>query len=248
MATRTLWGLGYSPWTEKARWALDHHGLDYDYREHMPLLGEPGLRWRSRKRTPGTPASVPMLLDGATVLGDSTLIARHAETLGSRAPLFGAEHEAAIEGWIRKSDDALAAVRILVVAATLRSPEAQAENLPLYVPGALRPAMRPMARFGSNFILRKYGSELDEAAATTKVCAFLDELEGMLDGEYLLGEFSYADMTAAMVVNGIAPLRERFFASKPAIAETWDRPELAKRYAALVDWRDTVYSKHRASG
>ena len=33
MATPTLWGLSISPWTERTRWALDHHQIHYRYRE-----------------------------------------------------------------------------------------------------------------------------------------------------------------------------------------------------------------------
>ena len=39
-----LIGIGYSPWTEKARWALDHHGIDYRYSEHLILFGMLPLR------------------------------------------------------------------------------------------------------------------------------------------------------------------------------------------------------------
>ena len=38
MTKPVLYGLRYSPWSRKARWALDAHGVDVDYREY--LLGE----------------------------------------------------------------------------------------------------------------------------------------------------------------------------------------------------------------
>ena len=44
-----LYGIAYSPWTAKARWALDHHKIPYRYREHLILFGMPELRWRLKK-------------------------------------------------------------------------------------------------------------------------------------------------------------------------------------------------------
>ncbi len=37
---RRLIGLHYSPWTEKARWALDRQRVPYAFEEHLPMLGE----------------------------------------------------------------------------------------------------------------------------------------------------------------------------------------------------------------
>ena len=66
----TLYGVGYSPWTERARWALDHHRIAYRYREHLPMLGEPMLRRRARaagqaKPTAPQPACSPIWLQAA---------------------------------------------------------------------------------------------------------------------------------------------------------------------------------------
>ena len=35
-----LYGLSYSPWTEKARWALLHHRILFRYVEHAPMRDE----------------------------------------------------------------------------------------------------------------------------------------------------------------------------------------------------------------
>ena len=37
-ATPRLVFLSISPWSERARWALDHHGIDYELVAHVPLL------------------------------------------------------------------------------------------------------------------------------------------------------------------------------------------------------------------
>ena len=59
MSQPTLIHLPYSPWSQKARWALDHHGIAYRTQKYLPMLGEPYLRWRTgrwRRR-----ATVPVL-------------------------------------------------------------------------------------------------------------------------------------------------------------------------------------------
>jgi glutathione S-transferase len=88
---RTLYGLSQSPWTEKARWALDHHSVAYRYHEHVPVLGELLLRAKARSRPRGTKASVPLLTDGDAVLCSSLAIARHAESIGRGDPLASAD-------------------------------------------------------------------------------------------------------------------------------------------------------------
>ena len=45
----TLFKLGYSPWSERALWALDHHGLARREREYTPIFGEPGMRLKARR-------------------------------------------------------------------------------------------------------------------------------------------------------------------------------------------------------
>src|SRR5580698_1853504 len=94
-----LLGLVYSPWTEKARWALDVRRVLYTFRPYQPILGEPALRLklgRLRGRV-----SVPVLtLDDGRVLADSADIARWADGRGEGPRLFPPEHEAAIAGFV----------------------------------------------------------------------------------------------------------------------------------------------------
>lgn len=247
-ATRTLWGLRYSPWTEKACWALDHHHVEYQYREHVPLLGEPALRWRTRKRPGGTPASVPVLIEGDEVICDSTDIARFAERVGSGAPLFGAEREREILRWCGLSDLAMQFGRALVVSAIARSDAALLESIPPGIPKLLHPAMRGVAKFGTSFIARKYGADLDARAANeAKLADCCQQILDQLDGRpYLLGELSYADFACAVVVNGFAPLTQRFFSRLPATAAAWTVPTMIERFGPLVEWRDQLYAAHRS--
>lgn len=89
---RILYGLRVSPWTQRARWALDHHKLPFRYHEHVPLLGEPLLRARAKVKRP----TVPLLLDGGNVIMESLEIARYADLIGTGSPLFPEELDARI--------------------------------------------------------------------------------------------------------------------------------------------------------
>src|SRR5689334_2595000 len=93
----TLVGLHYSPWTEKARWALDHHGLPYTYEEYLPMIGEPALRLRTRRAF--GKVSVPVLIDRDEAVFDSWEIARFAEKQGKGSKLFPEDRLHQIRAW-----------------------------------------------------------------------------------------------------------------------------------------------------
>src|SRR5579864_5859577 len=77
---RRLVSLNVSPWTERAKWALDHHRLTYEVTEHLPILGERRLR---RLVGPGKPrATVPVLVAGTEVVSESWDIAVYADREG----------------------------------------------------------------------------------------------------------------------------------------------------------------------
>ena len=65
MASLTLIELYPSPWSERARWALEWKRVPYARREYQPLAGEEELR-----RATGI-ATVPVLLADGEVIGDS---------------------------------------------------------------------------------------------------------------------------------------------------------------------------------
>ena len=60
---RVFTAIPFSPWSEKARWALDHHQIDYREAPFMPVFGEFALRFRMRK--PFGAVTVPNLHDGS---------------------------------------------------------------------------------------------------------------------------------------------------------------------------------------
>ena len=240
-----LVALPYSPWSEKARWALDHHHVPYRFEPYVPMLGEPILRLRTGRLI--GPVSVPVLLDGDGAIFDSFAIARHAERNGSGTLLFPAAHLAEITRWNDRSDDALSAGRIAVIAGVTASRAAQEEALPAPIPRALRPALAGLAQLGVRFLASKYSISSDVAGAEAKVAIVLDELRAALDGRaYLLdGELTYADIAAAVTLQMVRPVRDAFLRLGHATRTCWTTASLEKRYPDLLEWRDQLYEKHR---
>jgi glutathione S-transferase len=242
---RRLIGEDFSPWTEKACWALDHHGLRYSFRQYQPLIEEPWLRVKTKNFT--KKATVPALLDGDEILLDSFSIARHAERIGGGAPLFPKGREAEIEAWNERSEAALRAGRALFFVRLSRDSAAQLDNLPPFVPAKARPLLRPLVRSGVAYLRAKHG--IDEAAtarAEGELDAALSSLRAALaQRAHLLGELSYADIAMAVVCQFVRPVDDRYIRLSPASRACWTHGELARKHEDILEWRDRLYS-HRA--
>ncbi len=239
--------LPVSPWSEQARWALDHHGLAYDTIDHAPFLGERRLR-----RLAGggdRRVTVPLLLAGNEVIADSFDIARYADREGRGAALIPAGREPEVREWNDLSEATKRAGRPLIVAGLLASPAALNESFPPEVPRALRPLLRPLARHGTRWFARKYDLRLDDTPAHLAAlrASFAKLRAGLAAGSpYLLGTFSYADVVMATCVQALVPVADRYLPLGPATRQLWTRDDLAAEFADLVAWRDRLYEQHRA--
>ncbi len=209
------------------------------------MLGEPLLRLRARR--PLSKVTVPLLLADGAAIGDSLAIARWADGRGDGAPLFPAEHEAAIARFNRLSERILAAGRALVTPRVCASEAARLEA----VPSPLRPLGRvagAMAAQGARFIMRKYQTEAASCGThRERLRDGLVELRTALDGrQHLLDErITYADITLAVTLQCVRPVADAFLALGPATREAWTDPELATSFADLVAWRDGLYQRFR---
>jgi len=246
--SRTLFGLRVSPWTERARWALDHHKLAYDYHEHVPMIGEVLLRRKART----SKASVPLLSDGDDVVMGSLEIAKHAERTHGGAPLFPNDNAGEIERWADLAERITKVGRDRLLCRMVASPKAQAESLPSFIPGGLRGALAPTAGMALRFLARKYGSGSDLEAAEKRadetIRPLLEETrEAIKDGGYVLSKdcFTFADIALASSLQVLRPRMEMTLG--PATREAWTNEKLADEFEDLVAWRDTVYAKHRSS-
>jgi glutathione S-transferase len=240
-----LVGIGYSPWTEKARWALDHHAIIYREEEYLPMLGEPALRMRIRKFR--GKITVPLLIAGERVIQDSFAIARYADGIGGGAPLFPERYAAEIGVWNERSEQALRGVRAIVSEQVLQNPAAKEEALPEAFPGAMRKLLKPVANVGVAYLRGKYDFTSRLAGARRDLESNLQVLQEALgDRDYLCGEgFSYADIAMALVLQGVKPVTDEFLRLGPATREAWTNLDLCDRFPDLLAWRDRIYEKHR---
>jgi glutathione S-transferase len=240
-----LTSLPFSPWSEKARWALDHHRIDYKNEGYIPILGEMSLRLRLRR--PRGRVTVPVLYDGSTWHTDSFAIAKHADAIGSGPSLFPSGKLAEIAAWNERSEAALAAGRALLMLASAGDPELALAMLPAGVPFAIKPLLAPLARKGVEAFIAKYRMRDGESTHEAVLSRELETLAAALAGKrYLLGDaLSYADITMAVVLQGLSPVDERYMARLPGVRPTASTTALAGRYAHLIEWRDELYAKHR---
>ncbi|WP_394834813.1 glutathione S-transferase N-terminal domain-containing protein [Pendulispora rubella] len=243
---RELLGEDFSPWTEKACWALNHHGIPYSFRQYQPMLDEPALRLRTRNFR--SKATVPVLFDDAGVFPDSFSIARHAENLGSgTAALFPEGRAEDVGAWNDCSEAALRAGRALFLVRLAGDRAAQLDNLPPFVPRALRPALRPIVRSGIGYLRWKHGIDDDAVTrARTQLETSLNTLREALShgSNYILGSFSYADVAMAVVCQFIAPVDDRYIALTPANRSCWTEETLARSFEDILRWRDDLYMRH----
>ncbi len=241
-----LVGIGFSPWTEKARWALDHHRVAYRYEEYTPLLGEPWLRIRARRL--GGPVSLPHLLgpDGLSV-GDSFAIAQEAERIGRGEPLVPEDLLDAIRGWNERSERLMHAGRSQVLARTDTDRDVQIETLPPGMPLALRRALAPTVRLGTAYVKKKYDARaIPDDALEADLGAIRDAIGGD-PTRPLLGRFTLADIAVATALQAVQPHRTEPRGLLPAQRRAWARPALATRWEDVLAWRDAMVERRPAA-
>ncbi|MBK9071478.1 MAG: glutathione S-transferase N-terminal domain-containing protein [Myxococcales bacterium] len=234
-----LLGISYSPWTHKAKWALQHHQLPFTYREYAPGIGAIGLRWRLRRRT-GV-VSVPVLfVDGAAV-EDSWAIAQWAEQHGSGAPLF--LDATATKAWHERCDLALQYGRGHVIEKLLRSDAALDEASRGAMPAALARYARPIARAIAKQTQAKYQPAPGRDALIGALAAAEQAVSSTTS--FLLGEFSFADIAVATMLEAVEPVSDTYAKRGPASRAVWRDDELALKHARLLAWRDWVCEQRR---
>ena len=244
----TLYQLSYSPWSEKARWALDSAQLGYQPVEYNPFYSWLTLRIRTANLK--SPLTVPVLIDGGTQLTDSFDIALWAQAKNPQVTLIPDDQLECIAQWNALSEEALCAARALCVSKIAQNNAAKIESLPELIPQHLRPYSTPLVNRALAQLARKYRFPLDEnnQAALQTLERALQQLAQALERggkPYILGDFSYADIVMATTLQFVRPVADEYIALGEATRACMTVPELAGRYNTLLDWRDAVYSKHR---
>jgi glutathione S-transferase len=238
---RRLYTMPYSPWSERARWALLHHGLPFEEKTHTPLTGEIPLRFAARR--PFGKVTVPLLVDGPTVVMDSTRIAEYVDPMGSGSPLFPAESKSEIESLALGAEPAFNAGRALLLEVSRNDDEAAME----FLPPALRrlPFAAASSRVGSAFIASKHSVAVGDPRAVLR--AAFEAIRARLAGKaFIVGSgFTYADILAATTLQYLKPVDDRYVPIGPRIRAGLTDPALVGEFPDLVAWRDALYAAHR---
>lgn len=242
-----LLAISYSPWSEKARWALDFQGIEYRTREYIPMISEPKLRVRLKKWQGSV--TVPILFADSDTIGDSLQIAEYADRVGGQpGQLFPKQHLDEILGWNESSERAMRAGRALISDRVLSSPEAKKEALPNMLRSAGSFAS-PVTNLAVGFFRRKYEIRGPLADQSELLCRCLSKLSDALESrDYLLASgFSYADIAMSTTLQFVMPVSDEFLRLGAATREAWKDAKLAEKFGHLVRWRDQLYEKHRLS-
>ncbi len=240
----------FSPWSEKARWALDHHRVAYQWVRYQPLLSEPGLRLSMRKWR--GKISAPLLRTDDGYVTDSFEIARWADAHGSGTPLF--TDPQAVARFNTLSEEGLGAARALGLTRMLKSTAGLATLLPRPLRGT-GPLGTAIARFGVKRTLRKYGAHhlsLDDHREVlhrtlTVLRSALAKRESSTPVRTLLPSFSYADIAAAQILQFVAPKNLGGLRMAEAGQRAYRDEALVSEFADLIEWRDALYAAHRPS-
>jgi glutathione S-transferase len=254
-----LLGLPFSPWSEKARWALEARHVPFGWRTFSPIVGEPALRFKLGKWSGRV--TVPVLTDDeGRAIGDSAEIARWADRRGDGPAMYPRGREAEVARFVSLSERGLDAGRALALRRILRDDAALAEMAPKPLRKALGPLSSAIGRFGIRRTLRKYGTSGGGAADyEAPLAGILEELRGAVASappsangdegaargvKTLLGVFSFADIAMAQVLAFVDPPKFGLRIA-PSGRRAFRDDALAERFADLIAWRDGLYEAYR---
>lgn len=210
MTTPTLYVFNISHYCEKARWALDYFGLDYQARHVMP-----GVHRLIAKRLGAKHGSVPFLqTDGGVVAGSAAIIDWcEAHNAGKRPSLSGVD-PVAVRATEKRLDSTVGVhVRRFYYSDALFSNPAAvrpifSDGLPVWQRAAVTlgwPGMVPLMIKGMDL---GTAQGLQSRAVLEAELDWLDSL--LADGRPYLhgGQWSRADLTAAALWGPLAAPKE----------------------------------------
>jgi glutathione S-transferase len=198
---RILYQFPISHFCEKTRWNLDAKGLSYRVHDLVPGPHVVAVRWLGAR-------TVPVLVDGATTLGDSAAIAQHLERAYPRLPLLPRDEAARarvleLEAYFGKR--AGRAVRQWMYGQLGERSGGMAEALMAAYPRAVRFAAKLTTPLLERAMRQKYRIDAEGIASARRVISeVLDRIEHETSGDperYLAGDaLSLADVTAASLL------------------------------------------------
>ena len=221
----------HSAFCEKVRLVLAAKGLAYNVVEVTPGVGQLELFRLSGQR------QVPVLVDGADVISDSTAIAQHLEAKQPTPSLLPADaaqraQVLLLEDW---ADTALAAgVRLALVQAVAADPVLRGGLLPDATPASVRSLVGALPAG----VLSSLGQVIDHGgleqlrANLQSLCALVQQLSYLVGDQLSLADLAVAAQLSLLLfpASAGAPLAGR---GVPGLA---DDPHLAPLWA----WRDGI--------
>jgi len=244
----TLWQIDVSHYSEKARWALAHKGVEHRRRApvvgaHIPI---------AMALTRGEHKTFPILrLDGRTI-GDSTAIIAALEQRHPDPPLYPADTDQrrrALELEEFFDEELGPHTRLLAFHEIGKDRDTFVKLMEETAPGPLRKAPGMTVVYAQAYTRMRFGVADPAAAqrAREKIVAALDRLESELgDDEYLVGDaFTVADLTAASLFNPIV-----LPAQGPVPSVVQPAPGIQEFRAPLEDrpgykWVEEMFRRHR---
>jgi glutathione S-transferase len=237
---RILYTMPYSPWSERARFVLLHHGLDFEEREHLPLLGELTLRARAGKWS--GKATVPLLVDGEHRVMDSFAIAQHVDAAGEGDKLVEPERLDELAALNAELEPLLAAVRVRLLELAADRDDVALGLAPPFLRSL--PLTAASARLGARYIAKKHAVRLAEEPERLR--AGLEAIRARVDGRSTVFErFSYADILCATSLTIVRPVGDDYVPLYPGLRQHLRDPDLEAEFADLLSWRDALYRDHR---
>ncbi|MBT4519499.1 MAG: glutathione S-transferase [Halieaceae bacterium] len=241
MSLPELYCIDYSPWSEKAKWALDFHNIKYRKIPYSPLMAAPALKFKVRKKVRlRNKLTVPILIDGNDIYADSFDVARYSERSGQSEQLFPAPHVERIKKLDGLSERLLNLLRAEVFARMEEIPEAKLEKLAKMPDNARRVSLMIFDVI-VKYLVRKYPTDNGES-----IRLLLEDIRGEVnDRPYILDSFSYADITLAQPLQFISPVKDEYVKLGKFQRKTMEDNELADEFSDLLAWRDKLYEIHR---
>ena len=248
MAPRLI-TFGISHFCEKARWALDWHGIPYE-----EIGWPPGWHLVLAKRCGATASTLPIVLDGETVIQGSGAIIDWAESKSKNPRLSLAPHGCWTEAQEieRRADEVIGVhVRRLAYAETLpRCPHLVKPALFLRTSVSNRLIGNFMWPITRRIMIRTF--DIRAGAATESRSTLeseLDWLDSKLAGgrPYLVGDrFSRVDLTVASLLAAFAQPKEMAVYHEMSVEPlTADIERWSQR--PVMRWVNSQYQRHRIS-
>jgi glutathione S-transferase len=247
MQTPALHVFAISHYCEKARWALDYFGLDYQLRYTMP-----GMNRKIAKKLGSNAGSLPFLqIDNSIVAGSSSIIDWGESNRAPEKPSLSGDLPDVARGMEKRLDDVIGVHirRYYYSDALFTNPAAVrpifSRDLPLF------PKIAVTLGWSKIVPLMIKGMDLgpDQGLQSRAiVTAELDWLDGLLsDGRpYLSGDsFSRADLTAASLLAPLVNPPQHPTSAGVAIPPAVEAMIRQWRDRPVMQWVSRMYTEHR---